>query len=298
MIGDLKAISMEPEISINSKYYWPAPAKLNLFLHITGRRSDGYHLLQTVFQFLDIHDQIGINVNTTGKISARRNYPGFNQDEDLTIRAARLLQSVSNCPLGVEIELIKNLPIGGGVGGGSSDAATVLLVLNELWETELTKSELACLGLRLGADVPIFVHGHACWAEGIGENLQTITLPEPVYLLVYPKIPVSTGKIFGARELTRDTPAITIVDFVEGCARNDCEAVVRQQVPEVDQATRWLEQYAPAKLTGTGSCIFAEFESYEVAQRVASNMDKDWQSWVTRGHNYSLLHQMFDEIFV
>ncbi|MCW8964707.1 MAG: 4-(cytidine 5'-diphospho)-2-C-methyl-D-erythritol kinase [Gammaproteobacteria bacterium] len=281
----------------NSRQYWPAPAKINLFLHITGQRPDGYHLLQTVFQFLDIHDQIGFEINTTGEIGSRHQYPGFNQEEDLTIRAARLLQAVSGCQQGADIELIKNLPIGGGIGGGSSDAATVLLVLNKLWKTGLTEDELAHLGLELGADVPVFVHGHACWAEGVGEEFQAIDLPEPVYLLVYPKVHVSTGQIFGARELTRNTSPIRIADFLAGHAGNDCEAMVRQQVPEVDRAMRWLEQYAPARLTGTGSCIFAAFESHEVAEQAADNMDDDWQSWVTQGHNRSLLHQMLDEVF-
>jgi len=282
----------------DKRYYWPAPAKLNLFLHITGQRPDGYHLLQTVFQFLDIYDQIGLDINTTGKIIARHHYPGFRQDEDLTIRAARLLQSVSESRHGVEIELIKNLPVGGGIGGGSSDAATVLVVLNKLWETGFSVTELAHLGLELGADVPVFIHGHACWAEGVGEEFQTIDLPEPVYLLVYPKVHVSTGQIFGARELTRNTSPIRIADFLAGHAGNDCEAVVRQQVPEVDRAMRWLEQYAPARLTGTGSCIFAAFEDHDAAQQAVDNLDDDWQSWVTRGHNRSLLQQMLDEVFV
>lgn len=279
------------------RIYWPAPAKLNLFLHITGQRADGYHLLQTVFQFLDIHDRIAFEVNSTGELIARHQYAGFNPDEDLTIRAARLLQSVSGCRSGAEIELQKNLPIGGGIGGGSSDAATVLVVLNKLWGIDLPPAELAQLGLQLGADVPVFIHGHACWAESVGDDLQDIDLPEPVYLLVYPKVHVSTGQIFGAEELTRNTSPIRIADFLAGNAGNDCEAVVRRQVPEVDRAMQWLDQYAPARLTGTGSCVFAEFENQAAAQVAADNVANDWQTWVTRGYNHSPLHRKIDEVF-
>ena len=283
--------------SENDRPYWPAPAKLNLFLHITGQRADGYHLLQTVFQFLDVYDQIQFNVNSTGEITARHQNPAFTQDQDLNVRAARLLQLASGCRQGVEIELIKNLPIGGGIGGGSSDAATVLMVLNKLWDVGFTLDELAKLGLELGADVPVFIHGHACWAEGVGESFQEVELPEPVYLLVYPKVHVSTGQIFGARELTRNTAPIRIADFLAGRAGNDCESLVRRQVPEVDQAMRWLDQYAPARLTGTGSCIFAEFDDEKAAQQAAAELNHDWQTWVTRGYNRSMLHRMFDEVF-
>ena len=222
---------------------WPAPAKLNLFLHITGRRADGYHQLQTVFQFLDIHDDVFLKVKPGGGILARHRYPGFDEENDLTLRAARLLQAATGCSSGVEIELVKNLPIGGGIGGGSSDAATVLLALNYLWDTGLNQQELAHLGLQLGADVPVFIHGQTCWAEGVGEEIHPVELPEPVYLLVYPKVHVSTGQIFSAPELTRNTSPIKIADFLAGQTRNDCEAVVRAQVPEVDEAMRWLDQY-------------------------------------------------------
>jgi 4-diphosphocytidyl-2-C-methyl-D-erythritol kinase len=282
---------------IEDKVFWPAPAKLNLFLHITGQRADGYHLLQTIFQFLGVADELAFTVNLDGEISASHAYPGFNSDEDLTLRAARLLQVASGCQQGVEIELNKKLPIGGGIGGGSSDAATVLLVLNKLWDCGLSLKELAELGLELGADVPVFVHGHACWAEGVGEDFEVIDLPQPVYLLVYPKVHVSTGQIFAAEELTRNTSPIRIADFLAGHVGNDCELLVRQQVPEVDEAMSWLGQYASARLTGTGSCIFAEFENAKAAQKVADNMTNDWQSWVTQGYNRSPLHQMIDEVF-
>ena len=274
--------------------YWPAPAKLNLFLHVTGRRPDGYHLLQTVFQFLDIHDEIGIRVNADGVLRVHHEYDAISPEQDLTLRAARLLQAETGCSLGADIEMIKQLPIGGGIGGGSSDAATVMMVLNHLWGTGLSTGDLASMGLQLGADVPVFIHGHACWAEGVGEELQPIDLPEPVYLLVYPKVHVSTAQIFGARELTRNTQPIRIADFLAGDARNDCEALVRQQVPAVDQAMHWLDQYAEARLTGTGSCIFAEFDDEQVAREAAASIQGDWQCWVTRGQNRSLLHQRFD----
>jgi len=281
----------------DDRLYWPAPAKLNLFLHIIGQRADGYHLLQTVFQFLDIHDQVLLDINSTGEISTRHQNSAFTHDEDLNVRAARLLQAETGCRQGVEIELVKHLPIGGGIGGGSSDAATVLVVLNKLWDVGLTLDELAELGLKLGTDVPVFIYGHACWAEGVGEKFQDVELPEPVYLLVYPKVHVSTAQIFGARELTRNTAPIRIADFLAGQAGNDCESVVRRQVPEVDKAMQWLDQYAPARLTGTGSCIFAEFDDNEAAHRAVSSLNHEWQTWVTRGYNRSLLHQMLDEVF-
>lgn len=273
---------------------WPAPAKLNLFLHITGRRSDGYHQLQTVFQFLDIHDDVFLKVNPDGEIFASHSHPGFDEENDLTLRAARILQAETGCRSGVEIELVKNLPVGGGIGGGSSDAATVLLALNYLWDTGLSQQELAHLGLQLGADVPVFIHGRACWAEGVGEEIQSVELPEPVYLLVYPKVHVSTGQIFSAAELTRNTSPIKIADFLAGQTRNDCEAVVRAQVPEVDEAMRWLDQYAPARLTGTGSCVYAQFDSHQLAQQAADQLQQDWQTWVTRGCNQSLMHKRLE----
>jgi 4-diphosphocytidyl-2-C-methyl-D-erythritol kinase len=276
---------------------WPAPAKLNLFLHITGRRSDGYHLLQTVFQFLDIHDDVLLDVDTSGDVAALHHYPGFTHEDDLTLRAARLLQTETGCRAGVKINLVKNLPVGGGIGGGSSDAATVLMVLNQLWHTNLNQEELAAIGLRLGADVPVFIHGRACWAEGVGEDIQAIDLPEPVYLLVYPKVHVSTGQIFSAPELTRNTSPIKIADFLAGDARNDCESIVRDQVPEIDQAMQWLGQYSPARLTGTGSCVFAEFESHQQAQQAADQVPQDWQTWVSQGNNRSMLHSKLEEFF-
>lgn len=275
---------------------WPAPGKLNLFLHITGRRDDGYHTLQTIFQFIGLSDQIIILVQQGGEIITRHRHENIGSEEDLTLRAARLLQQETGCSKGAEIELIKNLPIGGGIGGGSSDAATVLLALNHLWQTGLSEAELATIGLQLGADVPVFIHGKSCWAEGVGENFRDVDIPEPVYLLVYPKVHVSTAKIFSDQDLTRDTAPIKIADFLAGKAGNDCEALVRRQVPEVEKAMQWLTQFSKPRLTGTGACIFAEFDSEQEAQKVAGQCTNDWQTFVTQGYNRSPLHRMLDTL--
>lgn len=275
---------------------WPAPGKLNLFLHITGQRADGYHTLQTIFQFIELSDYLRITTNETGKISTCHQYDDILPHADLTLRAARLLQSKTDCQQGAEIELIKNLPVGAGIGGGSSDAATVLLVLNHLWGTRLPNEALAGLGLQLGADVPVFVHGKACWAEGVGEHFKDVEIPQPIYLLIYPKVHVSTADIFAAEELTRNTPPIRIADFLAGQAGNDCEAVVRKKAPQVDAAMNWLGQFSRPRLTGTGACVFAEFASEHEAQKVAGQCTNDWQTFVTQGYNRSPLHRMLDAI--
>ncbi len=273
---------------------WPAPAKLNLFLRIIGRRHDGYHLLQTVFQFLDIADHLKLQVREDGHIRCLHRYSDIPQQHDLSLKAAHLLRQRTGTSQGADIELFKRLPVGGGIGGGSSDAATVLLVLNRLWQTGLNNKELAELGLQLGADVPIFIYGHACWAQGIGEVFSDINLPQPFYLLICPPVSVSTAQIFRTRELTRNTSPITIADFLAGYADNDCEPVVRKQVREIDEAMQWLHQYAPARLTGTGACIFAEFATEQAAKSVSVCCPSDWQNFVSRGRNRSPLHQMLD----
>ncbi len=275
---------------------WPAPAKLNLFLHITNRRDDGYHELQTVFQFLDIHDDVKISVNDSGEIHRLHHHNEIPEAEDLVIRAAQLLQQETGCSLGADIELIKRLPIGGGIGGGSSDAATVLVVLNNLWGTGLNQKQLADLGLQLGADVPVFVHGHACWAEGVGEQFQPVEPPEKWYVVIFPNVHVSTGQVFSSEELTRNTPPITIAAFLAGRAGNDCEPVVRDQVKEVDEAMIWLDSFSKARLTGTGACIFAAFDTKQEAKNVADQCPAQWQSFVTQGRNYSPLHQMLEDM--
>ncbi len=269
---------------------WPAPAKLNLFLHITARRADGYHLLQTVFQFLDYGDTLRFKLRTDGRIERRGGPASVSAAEDLSVRAARLLQRSCACSQGVDIELDKRLPMGGGLGGGSSDAATVLMVLNRLWNCGLDEDALAALGLALGADVPVFVRGRAAWAEGVGERLEPVVLPEPWFLVIKPAVEVATAAIFNAPELTRDCPPIKIPDFLAGAGTNVCEPVVRKAYPEVAEALDWLQARAPARLTGTGSCLFAAFETREAAEGVLRALPKHWHGFTARGANRSPLH--------
>lgn len=279
-----------------SRKAWPAPAKLNLFLHITGRRDDGYHLLQTVFQFIDLIDEIDFAVNASGDIRRLSDLPGVAEEDDLVVRAARLLQAQSGSDMGVDITVTKRIPEGGGLGGGSSDAATTLVALNELWQAGLSDDELARLGLSLGADLPIFIHGEAAWAEGVGEHLTSIAPEEVFYLVIHPGCSISTASIFNAADLTRNTPAITIRDFLQRGGINDCEAVVRAQYGEVDAAINWLNQYANARLTGTGACLFAPFEDKRQANHINSKIPEKWQGYVVKGSNRSpLLARLAEE---
>lgn len=268
---------------------WPAPAKLNLMLRITGRREDGYHELQSVFQFLDYGDDIHLSVRRDGEIVRRSELPGVAQEQDLVVRAARLLQAETGCGLGADIKVVKRLPMGGGLGGGSSDAATVLVGLNRLWETGLDVETLAALGLRLGADVPVFVRGRAAWAEGVGEVLTPVDLPEPWYLVVKPPCEVATAEIFRAPELTRNSPLSTIRDFLAGLTANDCLPVVEDRYPAVAEARAWLGRFGEARLTGTGSCIFAVFDEAARAREVLSAIPAGYQGFVARGLNRSPL---------
>jgi len=269
---------------------WPAPAKLNLFLHITGRRADGFHLLQTVFQFLDYGDELFFALRDDGLVQRVSELPGVTAETDLVVRAARLLQAETGCRQGVDIRLEKRLPMGGGLGGGSSDAATTLVALNALWRLGLPVERLAGLGLALGADVPVFVHGQAAWAEGVGERLQPVELPEPWYLVLVPPVSVATAAVFGAPELTRDCPAITIRDFLAGMACvNVCEPVVRQRFPAVAEALDWLAGHAPSRMTGTGCCVFAAFATESGARRVLAQLPAGWQGFVAQGRNRSPL---------
>lgn len=272
-----------------NNYGWPAPAKLNLFLHITGRRKDGYHLLQTVFQFLDYGDTLHFTARKDAEIHRVNSLPGVNEAQDLTVRAARLLKDISGYPRGIDIEVEKRLPMGGGLGGGSSDAATTLVALNHLWQLGYTKVQLAELGLQLGADVPIFVHGHAAWAEGVGEHLTPIEPPEPWYLVLIPDVSVSTAEIFAAPELTRDTPAIKIRDFLAGHGDNVCQAVVARRYPAVAESLEWLGQYGTATMTGTGACVFAAFESRPQADAILAKLPEKWRGFVAKGLNRSPL---------
>ena len=268
---------------------WPAPAKLNLFLNIVGRRPDGYHLLQTVFQFIDFSDELYFSVRGDGIIRRTRAVPDVVPAADLALRAARLLQAATGSTLGVDIRLDKRLPIGGGLGGGSSDAATVLLVLDRLWKTGLGVEALATLGLELGADVPVFVRGQAAWAEGVGEDLRPIELPEPWFLIVIPNVTVSTAEVFSDPELTRDAPPITIADFLAGGGLNNCEPIVRRRFPAVAEALDRLARYARPRLTGTGGCVFAAFEQREAAEEVLARLPGGWRGLVARGRNRSPL---------
>lgn len=270
---------------------WPAPAKLNLFLHITSRRDDGFHNLQTVFQFLDVADSLRFSLREDGEIRRCYDFPGVSEDADLVLRAARLLQRHSGVSLGADIELEKKLPLGGGLGGGSSDAATTLVALNALWNTGLTLTALAALGLQLGADVPVFVQGQAAWAQGVGEALTPIELPQPWFVVLIPPISVSTAEVFADPQLRRDCPAITIPDFLAGVTvHNVCESRVRAQYSEVDAALVALEAYAPARMTGTGACVFAAFQSEAAARSAYVDLSLHCPGFVAQGMNRSPLN--------
>ncbi|MBI3562142.1 MAG: 4-(cytidine 5'-diphospho)-2-C-methyl-D-erythritol kinase [Gammaproteobacteria bacterium] len=272
-------------------HYWPAPAKLNLFLHITGRREDGYHLLQTLFQLLEVGDELRFAVDSTGRIQRDYDLPGIAETNDIILRAAQLLQTRIASPHGVRINLTKRLPIGGGLGGGSSDAATTLVALNHLWRGGLSLQELAQLGLSLGADVPVFIHGRSSWAEGIGEHVVPVDLSPAWYVVLIPPVAVSTAEVFSQPQLRRDCPAITIRDFLAGQAGNVCEAVVCKRFPPVAAALEALSEFARARLTGTGACVFASFPTEDRARLAWKSLADHWQGFVARGVNQSPLHE-------
>lgn len=270
---------------------WPAPAKLNRFLHIVGRRPDGYHLLQTVFQFIDRCDLLSFQARPDGLICRQANLPQVSPAEDLSLRAARLLREATGVSRGVTIRIDKRLPVGGGLGGGSSDAATTLVALNHYWRTGLSLEQLAGLGLQLGADVPVFISGRAAWAEGIGERLTPLGLDEPWFVVLAPPCPVSTAAVFNDPKLTRDSRPITISAFVAGGGGNDCEPVVYRRYPEVAAAAVWLSHYGETRLTGTGGCVFAAFPDRSSAEQVAAQIPAGISGFVTRGLNRSPLHE-------
>jgi 4-diphosphocytidyl-2-C-methyl-D-erythritol kinase len=261
-----------------------SPAKLNLFLHITGRRSDGYHELQSVFQLLDFGDTLAFEADHSGQVRLTGDTLGLPPEQNLITRAARLLQSGER---GARIRVSKRIPAGGGLGGGSSNAATTLLALNHLWNCGHSNSELQALGLSLGADVPVFVAGRSAWAEGIGERLTPLELPPAWYVVVHPGCHVSTGEIFSDRELTRQSPPITIPAFLEGGPRNDCQSVVVKRYPEVAKALNWLAKFGDSRLTGTGACVFASFPSRTEAEAVLAQVPAPWQGFVAQGVNRS-----------
>jgi 4-diphosphocytidyl-2-C-methyl-D-erythritol kinase len=262
-----------------------SPAKLNLMLHITGRRDDGYHLLQTVYQFIDLSDQMEFRLTSDGSIQRNNSNTPVSEAEDIVIRAALLLQQKFCVEMGVQISIDKRIPIGGGLGGGSSNAATTLLALNQLWNLDLELIELATIGLGLGADVPVFVMGKSAWATGIGEQLSSIELSEHWYLVIHPGVQVSTAKIFASEELTRDCDAITIRAFLSGSGINVCEKVACKLYPEIQLAMDWLNQYGKARMTGTGACVFAAFDSLEQAEGVVSRAPEQWGCFVAKAMN-------------
>lgn len=318
MSGNDSTSDASPPVAQSSATVWPAPAKLNLFLHITGQRVDGYHELQTVFQFLDFGDELRFSVRDDGQVRRLNTVPGVSESADLVVRAARLLQTETGCTQGVDIQLDKKLPMGGGLGGGSSDAATTLVALNQLWQLGLDEDRLAGLALRLGADVPVFVRGRAAWAEGVGEKLHALSLPEPWFVVLVPQVHVSTEALFSDSQLTRDALPIKIGDYlsqvesggisgaffdagfgahdsdeVDGKAPlgvcNVFESLVRAKYPEIDAALTWLTQFAPARLTGTGACVFAAFADEAQAYHVADQVGDRWQTIVAAGRNRSPL---------
>lgn len=274
---------------------WPAPAKLNLFLYITGQRADGYHLLQTLFQFLDYGDTLTIEPRQDGELRLLTPVAGVPDEENLIVRAARLLMQAAAdrgqlaAGSGADISIDKRLPMGGGLGGGSSNAATVLVALNHLWNCGFSDDELAALGLQLGADVPVFVRGHAAFAEGIGEVLTPVEPEEKWYLVAHPGVSIPTPVIFRDPELPRTTPVRSISTLLKCEFRNDCEVIARKRFREVDAALSWLLEYAPSRLTGTGACVFAEFDTESAARQVQEQAPEWLQSFVARGVNVSPL---------
>jgi len=272
---------------------WPAPAKLNLFLHVTGRRADGYHELQTAFQLIDLCDRIDLRLRDDGAVRRVAGPEDVDPESDLAVRAARLLRDRTGTHWGADLWVRKSIPAGGGLGGGSSDAGTVLVALNELWGTRLPVEALARLGLELGADVPVFVRGHSAWAEGVGEDLQPLDLPPRWFAVIRPGVAISTAEVFQAPELTRNSPKITIRGFLQAGGRNDCEPVVAARSPEVRDALEWLGRSGEARMTGTGSCVFAAFTTQQEAIGALEGLPGRWQGFVARGLERSpLVHRL------
>ncbi|MEP4891634.1 MAG: 4-(cytidine 5'-diphospho)-2-C-methyl-D-erythritol kinase [Aliiglaciecola sp.] len=273
------------------KQWWPSPAKLNLFLHITGQNEKGYHLLQSLFQLVDIGDQLAFETTDDGIISLKTPLDGVAEQDNLVYKAAEKLQQHSGNPLGCNIWLDKKLPMGGGIGGGSSNAATTLVALNALWNTQLSLSELAEIGLTLGADVPIFIHGKTAFAEGVGEKITPTELPSPFYLIVFPNCHVSTAEIFAADDLIRNSAKIQWQDYEFTKTRNDCQKLVCDRYPKVANLLRQLLEYAPSRMTGTGACLFSVFDTFDQAEQVKRILPEDCQAFVAKGINTSPLHE-------
>lgn len=274
----------------------PAPAKLNLWLHIIGRRPDGYHELETVFQFLDHGDELSFALRDDGVIRLHTEIEAVPHDSNLIVRAARKLQEQSSTPLGADIWLTKVLPMGGGIGGGSSDAATTLLALAHLWQLDWDEDRLAALGLSLGADVPVFVRGHAAFAQGVGEQLTPVDPEEPWYVVLVPQVSVSTIEIFSHPQLTRDSLPLKMRPVPKGNSRNDCQPVVEQNYPEVRNALNSLGKFTEARLTGTGSCVFGAFPSKAEADKVLALLSATQTGFVAKGSNVSMLHRKLQSL--
>ena len=282
--------------TLDNQWRIPAPAKLNLFLHITGVREDGYHNLQTVFQLLDISDQVTLQRREDGVINRTNGLDGLAAEDDLIVKAAKALKEYTKTSWGADLGVEKHLPVGGGIGGGSSDAATTLVGLNKLWECNLLSGELQAIARSLGADVPVFVNGKNAWAEGIGDLLTEIDLPSKWYLLIHPRVHISTAKLFSSDLLTRDKAILKIRDFPDTDTSNVFEEVARKQHPEVDTALRWLGKFSKSKMTGTGSCIFASFDSEEDANKVLSQVPEQWKGLVTRSIDRSPMLEVINDI--
>lgn len=281
---------------ISTQTHWPSPAKLNLFLYITGRRDNGYHELQTLFQFIDFGDELSITAHQrSNQITISPQIPGVATEDNLIWKAATALQQYANTAFGADIELKKVLPMGGGIGGGSSNAATVLVALNYLWQLNLSDDQLAEIGLKLGADVPVFVRGFSAFAEGVGEQLHPANPEERWYLVVKPQVSIATVDIFTHPNLTRNTPKRELATLLEQEYVNDCEKIVRMLYPEVDKQLSWLLQYAPSRLTGTGSCVFAEFSSKNEAESVLAKLPDTASAFIAKGRNLSPLKEALAE---
>lgn len=289
------------------KIAWPSPAKLNLFLHITGRRNDGYHDLQSLFQLTDYGDTLHFAPNSTGTVRLLTEFPNVEHDHNLIVKAAQLLQSHSNIDAGVDISIEKVLPMGGGIGGGSTNAATVLVVLNQLWQCGLTTSELATLGLQLGADVPVFVHGKTTFADGVGENFTPVPAQhdgsDAVFLVIHPGVHISTQEIFNAPKLSRNSPKLNFADYTFAKTHNDCQELVVNLYPKVANLLQRLLHYAPSRLTGTGACVFAVFDREASAQQVLHDLqrqqilDNTTHAFICKGVAESPLHTIIKSIF-
>ncbi|GAA0356115.1 4-(cytidine 5'-diphospho)-2-C-methyl-D-erythritol kinase [Bowmanella denitrificans] len=279
----------------NQLIWWPSPAKLNLFLHITGRRQDGYHHLQSLFQLLDQGDQLAFETTTNGAIQLMTPLPGVADEDNLIVKAANLLKQYCHVSQGANIWLDKRLPMGGGIGGGSSNAATTLVVLNTLWQCGLTLEQLEALGLQLGADVPVFVHGRTTFASGVGEQFVDTEQPKHWFLVASPGVHIATAEIFRHAELPRNTPTMQWQDYHFDSTANDCQTLVCQYHPKVAKLLHWLLEYAPSRMTGTGSCVFAVFPDQSQAVKVLQAMPAEFAGFVAQGVNISPLHSQLEQ---